>query len=87
VDGYCIQKKPVEGSGVFKLNNAAIYILMCDLYTSQHYEFKQSTGLFQFTQLPESFTKNFNLRLGTVISISNKEAKRLNEKWVAFRLN
>ena len=39
-DGYVQQtKEPVEGAGVFKLNNGEGYILMYDVYTSGKYQF------------------------------------------------
>ncbi len=81
LDAYSDKHVSVEGSGVFKLNNADTYILMYDLYGNLRYEFQRSNDLFNFTQVPESFTKNFNPRHGTVISITRKEAKKLAEKW------
>lgn len=71
----------MEGSGVFKLNNSDEYILMYDLYRDKRYEFQRSTDLFNFTKKPESFTKNFNPRHGTVMSITREEARRLQDKW------
>ncbi|HVG15356.1 MAG TPA: glycoside hydrolase family 43 protein [Chitinophagaceae bacterium] len=81
VDAYSSKHVSVEGSGIFKLNNSETYILMYDLYRDHRYEFQRSTDLFQFSDTPESFTKNFNPRHGTVISITKEEAKRLNDKW------
>ncbi len=81
VDAYSAKKVSVEGSGIFKLNNRDEYILMYDLYRDQRYEFQRSTDLFHFSQTPESFTKNFNPRHGTVISITRQEAERLNKQW------
>jgi len=81
LDVYADTKTSVEGSSVFKLNNSNEYILMYDLYSSGRYEFQRSTDLFSFTDKPESFTKNFNPRHGSVISITKEEARRLNEKW------
>ncbi|TKC10939.1 1,4-beta-xylanase [Pedobacter polaris] len=81
LDAYSAKKIVVEGSSVFKLNNADTYILMYDLYTNHRYEFQRSKDLYEFTQTPESFTKNFYPRHGSVIGITNEEAKRLNEKW------
>lgn len=81
LDAYA-GKTPVEGSSVFKLNNPLEgYMLMYDLYTSQRYEFQRSSDLYSFGEKTESFTKNFNPRHGSVISITRKEARRLNEKW------
>jgi len=81
LDAYSEKHIAVEGSGIFKLNNSAAYILMYDMYKDHRYEFQRSTDLFQFTSTPESFTKNFNPRHGTVMSITRDEARRLNEKW------
>jgi hypothetical protein len=81
VDTYSAKKVSVEGSGIFKLNNREEYILMYDLYRDHRYEFQRSTDLFNFTQTPESFTKNFNPRHGTVMSITRQEAERLNKQW------
>lgn len=81
LDVYHNSRTNVEGSSVFKLNDSDEYILMYDLYSSGRYEFQRSTDLYQFTQIPESFTKNFHPRHGSVISITREEAIRLNEKW------
>lgn len=81
LDAYGDDKTVVEGSSVFKLNNSEEYILMYDLYSSGRYEFQRSTDLFIFTQKPESFTKNFHPRHGSVISITREEALRLDKKW------
>ena len=80
LDAYA-GKTVVEGSSVFKLNNSDNYILMYDLYRNQRYEFQRSTDLYHFTPEPESFTKDFNPRHGSVISITKEEAIRLNNKW------
>ncbi|MBA4319676.1 MAG: 1,4-beta-xylanase, partial [Flavobacterium sp.] len=68
-------------SSIFKLNQSDSYVLMYDLYTNHRYEFQRSQDLYQFTPTPESFTKNFYPRHGSVIGITVEEAKRLNEKW------
>jgi len=81
LDAYAEKSIPVEGSSIFKLNHSDTYILMYDLYTSQRYEFQRSTDLSHFTEIPESFTKNFNPRHGSVISITRDELVRLNQKW------
>lgn len=81
VDAYSAKKVSVEGSGIFKLNNRDEYVLMYDLYRDHRYEFQRSNDLFKFSQAPESFTKNFNPRHGTVISITKQEAERLNKQW------
>ena len=66
---------------MFKLNNSDDYVLMYDLYTNKRYEFQRSKDLYTFTPTPESFTKNFFPRHGSVIGITIEEAKRLHEKW------
>ncbi|QXV64256.1 glycoside hydrolase family 43 protein [Mucilaginibacter sp. 21P] len=81
IDAYSAKHIVVEGSGVFKLNDEDSYILMYDLYANQRYEFQSSRDLFNFTQTPESFTKDFNPRHGTVMSIAKQEAQLLNKKW------
>ncbi|GAA3990070.1 hypothetical protein GCM10022210_49450 [Mucilaginibacter dorajii] len=81
LDAYSTKHIVVEGSGIFKLNNSETYVLMYDLYTRLRYEYQKSSDLYHFTENPESFTKNFNPRHGTVISITREEAKRLNERW------
>lgn len=81
LDAYADTTVSVEGAGVFKLNDADEYVLMYDLYTSQRYEFQRSSDLFHFTKKPESFTRNFSPRHGSVISITKEEARRLQSKW------
>lgn len=81
VDAYADTSTMVEGSGIFKLNDSDEYILMYDLYTSGRYEFQRSKDLYTFTSKPESFTKNFYPRHGSVMSITQEEAYRLNMKW------
>jgi hypothetical protein len=54
---------------------------MYDLYSSGRYEFQRSQDLYRFTEKPESFVKDFHPRHGSVISITGKEAERLNRKW------
>lgn len=81
VDAYADTPTMVEGSGIFKLNNSDEYILMYDLYTDGKYEFQRSKDLFNFTKTPESFTKNFMPRHGTVMPITEKEARFLQLKF------
>ena len=81
LDAYSDKKVNVEGSSVFKLNNSDEYFLMYDLYTSGRYEFQRSTDLYNFTSTPESFTKNFHPRHGSIISITKDEARKLHQKW------
>lgn len=81
LDVYAGTRTNVEGSSIFKLNNSDTYILMYDLYSNGRYEFQRSTDLYNFTQTPESFTKNFHPRHGSVIGITTEEVLRLNNKW------
>ncbi|MVN90537.1 family 43 glycosylhydrolase [Mucilaginibacter sp. HME9299] len=81
IDAYSGTGTSVEGSGVFKLNNEDAYVLMYDLYGRLRYEFQRSTDLFTFTKTPETFTKNFYPRHGTVMSITRQEAERLSKEW------
>lgn len=87
VDAYAARHISVEGSGVFKLNKKDCksgsdeYILMYDLYRDGRYEFQRSTDLFHFTATPESFSKDFHPRHGTVMPITRKEYKRLMKQW------
>ncbi len=88
IDAYAGSKTHVEGSGVFRLNDKDCtvagqpeYVLMYDLYTSGRYEFQRTTDLFRFTRQPETFTKDFHPRHGTVMPITRKEYKRLKKMW------
>lgn len=81
LDAYAYKPTVVEGSGIFQNNDTGEYILMYDLYSNLRYEFQRSRDLFRFTETPESFTKDFNPRHGTVMSITAEEAIRLNTKW------
>ncbi|WNH12611.1 family 43 glycosylhydrolase [Thalassobellus suaedae] len=82
IDAYANNKTTVEGSSVFKLNNSEEYILMYDLYSSGRYEFQRSRDLYHFTEKPESFTKDFNPRHGSVIGITQNEFDKLKKKWL-----
>ena len=81
LDVYHNTRTNVEGSSVFKLNDSDEYILMYDLYSSGRYEFQRSTDLYTFTDKPESFTKDFHPRHGSIIGITAEELNRLNDKW------
>lgn len=81
LDVYGDTSVVVEGSSIFKLNGSDEYILMYDVYADGRYEFQRSTDLFNFTAKPESFSKNFHPRHGSVISITQDEARRLHAKW------
>ncbi|MCU7550187.1 glycoside hydrolase family 43 protein [Chitinophagaceae bacterium LB-8] len=87
-EGYVLQdryvqqtKDPVEGSGVFKLNNGDDYILMYDVYTKGKYQFTKSSDLQNFAVIDEEMTMDFHPRHGTVMPITAKEAELLQEKW------
>jgi len=77
-DKYVQQTKdPVEGAGVFKLNDGSGYILMYDVYTKGRYQFTKTTDLENFTVIDNDVTMNFHPRHGTVLPITKKEAERL----------
>lgn len=81
-DAYLQQTTvPVEGSCVFKLHNSDGYILMYDMYGAGKYQFTYSTDLEHFKAIDNQVTMNFHPRHGTVISITGKEAKRLEKQW------
>lgn len=89
-EGYVLQDKyvqqtkdPVEGAGVFKLNNGEGYILMYDVYTKGKYQFTKTKDLKTFTVIDQEVTMNFHPRHGTVMSITAAEAERLMKKWGA----
>jgi hypothetical protein len=72
---------PVEGSGIFKLNNSDEWILMYDLYTKGGYQFTKSKDLKHFKVIDEEISMNFHPRHGTVMPITEKELKRLINQW------
>jgi len=87
-EGYVLQDKyvqqtidPVEGAGVFKLNNCEGYILMYDVYTKGKYQFTKTKDLKTFTVIDEEVNMNFHPRHGTVMPITATEAGRLIRKW------
>ncbi|MBP6687949.1 MAG: family 43 glycosylhydrolase, partial [Lacibacter sp.] len=87
-EGYVLQDKyvqqtkdPVEGAGVFKLNNGEGYILMYDVYTKGKYQFTKTKDLKTFTVIDEEVNMNFHPRHGTVMPITSAEAERLIKKW------
>ena len=75
---------PVEGSGIFKLNNSDEWILMYDLYTKGGYQFTKSTDLKHFTVIDEEISMNFHPRHGTVMPITTDELNRLMTQWGSF---
>ncbi|ETZ24796.1 family 43 glycosylhydrolase [Pedobacter sp. V48] len=81
-DGNVQQTKdPVEGAGVFKLNNGEGYILMYDVYTKGRYQFTKTKDLKQFTVVDHEMKMNFHPRHGTVLPITTQEATVLLKKW------
>ena len=94
LDAYANQKTGVEGSSVFELNpkdaggqivngksSNRKWLLMYDLYSSGRYEYQTTTDLVHFTEHPQSFTKDFFPRHGSVISLTETEMIRLQEQW------
>ena len=81
-DKYVQQTKdPVEGAGVFKLNNGEGYILMYDVYTRGRYQFTKSKDLQNFGVIDNEISMDFHPRHGTVIPITTKEAENLASKF------
>jgi unsaturated rhamnogalacturonyl hydrolase len=81
-DRYVQQTKdPVEGAGVFKLNDAEEYILMYDVYTKGRYQFTKTKDLENFEVIDEEVSMDFHPRHGTVIPITAGEAGRLKTRW------
>ncbi len=69
---------PVEGAGVFQLNDGKTWVLMYDCYTSGYYQFCTSTDLEHFTFKQNTYTSGaFTPRHGTVIPLSNFDVDRL----------
>jgi hypothetical protein len=88
VSGYVQQEsylqqtdKPVEGSGIFELNDGSGYILMYDMYTSGRYQFTYSKDLEHFKVVDKEVSMDFHPRHGTVMPITMEEAKRLAGNW------
>lgn len=73
--------RPVEGAGVFKLNNSTDWILMYDMYTSGTYEFTHSSDLENFKVVDKQINLDFQPRHGTVLPITTDEANRLKKQW------
>ncbi|WP_327138693.1 family 43 glycosylhydrolase [Niabella yanshanensis] len=83
-DSYVQQTKdPVEGAGVFKLNDGSGYILMYDVYTKGRYQFTKTTDLEHFKVVDEQVSMNFHPRHGTVLPITRQEMERLTAKWLS----
>ena len=77
-------KDPVEGSGIFKLNNSDEWILMYDLYTKGGYQFTISSDLQHFSIIDHEIAMNFHPRHGSVLPITKKELKALVTQWGTF---
>ncbi len=83
-DAYVQQTKdPVEGAGVFKLNDGSGYILMYDVYTKGRYQFTKTTDLENFKVVDEQVSMNFHPRHGTVLPVTQKEMERLTSNWLS----
>lgn len=74
-------RDPVEGSGIFKLNNSSDWILMYDVYTKGRYQFTRTSDLLNFEVIDNEITMDFHPRHGTVMPISNQELMRLVGHW------
>ncbi|QES87808.1 family 43 glycosylhydrolase [Rhizosphaericola mali] len=73
--------KPVEGAGVFPLNNNKGFILMYDMYSSGKYQFTYTKDLKNFKVVDQDVTMDFHPRHGTILPITKSEADRLIKKW------
>lgn len=87
-EGYELRDKfvqqtnePVEGSGIFKLNNSDEYILMYDVYMKGKYQFTKTKDLENFEVIDNDITMNFHPRHGTVLPITEGEAETLMKMW------
>jgi len=78
-------KDPVEGAGVFKLNDGSGYILMYDVYTKGKYQFTKSADLKKFEVVDHSVSMDFHPRHGTVLPITTAEAESLIREWMPER--
>lgn len=72
---------PVEGAGVYKLNNGEGYVLMYDVYTKGKYQFTTTTDLEHFKLVDNKVSMNFHPRHGTVMPVTKQEYKRLEKTW------
>lgn len=76
------QKKPVEGSSVFKLIDSDEYILMYDCYTEGYYQFCKSADLAEFTFIQNTpVGGEFTPRHGSVMPITAEELVTLTHKF------
>jgi len=74
-------RDPVEGSGIFKLNNSDDWILMYDVYTKGRYQFTRSSDLLNFEVIDSEITMDFHPRHGTVMPITMAELMRVVGQW------
>jgi GH43 family beta-xylosidase len=74
-------KYPVEGAGVYPLNNTDGYVLMYDVYTTGRYQFTQTTDFKNFKVIDDKVSMNFRPRHGTVMRITAEEEERLVKQW------
>ena len=81
LDAYAGTRTHVEGSSVFPLNDGSAWIFMYDLYGSGRYEYQTSKDLVSWTREPQSFRKDFFPRHGSVISVTQEELDRVQERW------
>ncbi len=82
-DEYLQQTRdPVEGAGIFKLNDGSGYILMYDVYTKGKYQFTKTQNLQNFKIVDSEITMNFHPRHGTVMPVTRQELERLAGKWL-----
>ncbi|WP_460761811.1 family 43 glycosylhydrolase [Niabella terrae] len=78
-------RDPVEGAGVFPLNDGSGYILMYDVYTKGKYQFTKSADLTHFKVVDDEISMDFHPRHGTVMPITTSEAQRLIKHWMQPR--
>ncbi|MDO1513840.1 family 43 glycosylhydrolase [Maribacter confluentis] len=83
-DRVDLEKDPVEGSGIFKLNDTGEYILMYDLYTKEGYQFTKSKDLKNFEVIDEEISMDFHPRHGSVLPITANELKTLVAAFSSF---
>lgn len=81
LDAYATKRTGVEGSSTFKLNGQQKWVLMYDLFGSGRYEYQTTTDLVHFSPKPQSFTKDFFPRHGSVISLTDDELVRVQQQW------
>lgn len=72
---------PVEGSGIFRMNDSDKYILMYDVYMDGAYQFTESYDLEDFSVVDAKVSMDFTPRHGTVMPISRAEMQRLQKAY------